>query len=332
MPKPLRSSSDGVIFRLGRLAILFLVWLVLNQCTPSPTEIRQAAITHQLFLPAVFSSRDSRFGVSGGWGDTQCQSNDSLLGMACAEQHQLLDSADVETFQTLGWYEDWEIIPPHACTWNTPYATLQQPVLCGQWIREHPGKAWIIGNEYNCGTICGMEQLTNVQYAKMYHDATTLVKANDPTAKIITAAYGGIHFCDVEWQSWLGEFVSIYRVQYGGINPDGWGFHIYQYGYPANPYPFDELDCFIADLRQLGIVPQVWVTEFGWNGFDSENDTPANSIAFMRAFIEKMRNTSEVTRWFWWTSWGAGSRLFASTALTSVGQCYRSIYNFGMCD
>ena len=299
------------------LAFVILLWLFSEGQRVRIEQIPQPL--YQVYLPMVSRSPDARFGTQTGWGADTCGMTHTLLNMSCGNQHQLIDDAELVTFGHLEWYIFWNIVPPHPCLWDGTQSKIVDIVKCAEWVTARPGKVWVIGNEYDCGVQCGGGSLSATQYAMMYHAATTLIKANDPTAYLVTSGYAS-SMC-AGWAGTVGAFIAEHRRLYGEPRPDAWGYHTYQSWKFDEPDSINGLNCLIQNLRAAGISPSIYITEFGWSGYDTVGDTPENSIAFMRWYIPQLKAIPEVKKALWW-EWGAGSQLFIGDQLTEVGKAY----------
>lgn len=98
------------------------------------------------------------------------------------------------------------------------------------YIRNHPGRLWMIGNEVDRGPQPG--EISGGQgdmfpeiYAVAYHDVQAFIKANDPTARVTIAGLvevtpGRLQYLDKTWDAYLAK--------YGVPMPvDLWNMHIY---------------------------------------------------------------------------------------------------------
>lgn len=146
---------------------------------------------------------------------------------------------DVSTFP-VGSYMDWSTRanPPHPN--NMVYFPMIRPTSTGFWpsgadlaeaVRNTPSATWMIGNE---AETVWMDNLTPEQYARAYHDATTAIKALDPTAKF---AFTSIATVSTLRLAWLDMVLSEYRRLYGADpEVDMWTVHTYVVNEMANEW------------------------------------------------------------------------------------------------
>jgi hypothetical protein len=88
-------------------------------------------------------------------------------------------------------------------------------------IAANPGKHWFIGNEPD--RIQYQDDIAPQIYAQAYHDLYALIKAEDPTAKIVAGAI--VQPTPVRLQ-YLDLVVAAYQARYGTPMPvDAWAFH-----------------------------------------------------------------------------------------------------------
>jgi hypothetical protein len=139
--------------------------------------------------------------------------------------------ADYDVSQLhVGWYSDWGFRsnPSHPAGLN--YVQIIY-VRAGQYppnwnavaaaIAANPGSLWIIGNEPEA-ILQGNR--TPSEYAAIYHEAYTFVKAHDPTAAV---AIGGVIQPSPLRLRWLDEVLAAYQSSYGVKMPvDVWNTHM----------------------------------------------------------------------------------------------------------
>jgi len=80
-------------------------------------------------------------------------------------------------------------------------------------ISADPGAIWLIGNEPDNQT---QDNLTAEEYAEMYHDAYTFIKAQDASAQI---GFGGTSMPTRLRQKYLDNVISAYQQRYGTKPP-----------------------------------------------------------------------------------------------------------------
>ncbi|MFC1504837.1 hypothetical protein ACFL6D_05420, partial [Spirochaetota bacterium] len=89
------------------------------------------------------------------------------------------------------------------------------------WILNNPGKTWIIGNEINWP---GQDNLTTLQYAKMFKTYYDFIRTYDPTAKFANGAPLGL------WEhisNYLNNVLTAYQNLYGTVWTLMFGMCIY---------------------------------------------------------------------------------------------------------
>lgn len=110
------------------------------------------------------------------------------------------------------------------------YYTVPLDAQLADYIRNHPGRLWIVGNEVDRGPQPG--EISGGQgdmfpeiYAEAYHDVQAFIKANDPTARVaisglVEVTPGRLQYLDKTWNAYLAK--------YGAPMPvDVWNMHIY---------------------------------------------------------------------------------------------------------
>jgi hypothetical protein len=211
--------------------------------------------------------------------------------------------------------------------------TIDDPVTFGQWVIDHPGKIWIIGNEPDMGE--GQDGLTPDEYARMFHRYYDFIKVQgrDPTARFATAGLGALAY--TSWLTddihWWNQALSSYQSQFGTDMPiDIWNGHCYAIAGDMDPdrVMADYFEPFYEYTRTVseGIYAdtEFWITEFGSTG---ELITD-----FMSQICPRLEALG-VDRFFWflgpWSNWDPN---FQKTALlgadgtpTPLGQAYRDL-------
>ncbi len=315
---------------LAAIAILAL----LRGCQP-PKPI-QPLVTYTLYLPMMSRSIDTRFSVQGGWGENCCAESERLLGLARegGDQHALIADNRMQTIQTLGWYEAWGAsrgLAPHICTYDTATRQFPRESECAQFVLEHPGTTWIIGNEPDCGTPCGFEYMTEANFAEFSHTAIELIRANDSRAFIISAGWAG-GICSGASHN-EENYLREYNARYGTLDVNALGLHDYQSGQFDDPHVVDRLNCFLSKGREWQTegwvhTNEVILTEFGWG--DDAGTTETNVIQFMQWFIPQLEAQPQVLRFHWWT-WGNGTSLISGGQPTLAGRCYMALADGRTC-
>ena len=129
----------------------------------------------------------------------------------------------------LAWYSDWgtsrEPLRPggieYAQLVGVSGGVLSPPAAqLAALVDANPGALWLIGNEPEC---IWQGNSTPEQYAVAYHQAYTLIKSRDPTARV---AIGGVVQPTPLRLEWLDRALAHYQSTYGQPMPvDVWNVH-----------------------------------------------------------------------------------------------------------
>jgi len=195
------------------------------------------------------------------------------------------------------------------------------PNVDSDWItlvaRSHPGSYWLVWNEPDNAT---QSDLTPAAAAQHYRALRPLIKAADPTAKLIV---GGVMDLNV---SWLQGFVDSYRTQYG-VNPvvEGWHVHFYRQSWQYNPVTWQDQVRGISRWVDYIGGGEIWLTEFGslWDD--------ATAMSIMVDQVAWLDAQPWIARYAWFADHAdvpaclgcKGSLLNSDGSLTSLGQAYR---------
>ncbi len=146
---------------------------------------------------------------------------------------------NVSTFPA-GSYMDWAARANPTHPNSMIYFPMVRPMANGYWpngdalveaVRTSPGATWMIGNE---AETVWMDNLTPGEYARAYHDATTAIRALDPTAKF---AFTSVATVSTLRLAWLDMALSEYRRLYGADpEVDMWTVHTYVVNEMANEW------------------------------------------------------------------------------------------------
>jgi len=129
----------------------------------------------------------------------------------------------------LGWYLDWrtQTSPPRPGgieyiqvlhTSDGGYSPSE--AVLETVIAANPGALWLVGNEPDC---IWQNNTLPQNYARVYHDAYTFIKAQDPTARV---AVGGIVQPTPLRMEYLDIVLDEYAARYGEPLPtDAWNIH-----------------------------------------------------------------------------------------------------------
>lgn len=192
---------------------------------------------------------------------------------------------------------------------------------CREWVREHPGTIFIVGNELTLGGSTGDGHwVDTIQYAQWYYEAWTLVKAEDSTATI--APYGPI-------QDTGGLLVAVweaYREQYGEpLSADFYPVHFYCLVEDEPWWCWRKITHWVDWLeRHRGTYWQgpcdYRLTEWGlraWEVFVPEDV----ALALMEGMILELRdNAIGITQHAWWPH--GNMSLVKDGRVTELGRLY----------
>jgi len=187
---------------------------------------------------------------------------------------------------------------------------VDDPDLFAEWVLAHPGRIWLIGNEPDLPT---QDDITQDQYARMFHKYYKFISSLDPTAQFaIAGIYGGDYNGAIErCTNWLTAVLDSYRLQFGEDMPiDIWNIHVY--ATPNTLDPWKVMDEFVNPFCEWvktvngGIYENcpIWITEFGvalWSGDMSRE----NIRDFMDVFCRLLEG-SDVDKWFWFIGYSGG--------------------------
>lgn len=257
---------------------------------------------------------------------------EKALGLNGGGDQHLLDPANaMQTIQVEEWYAHWWKLglEPHILTYNKADQCFRYPEEAALWIKAHPGKRWIIGNEPDGSYEMGGCEMSPAEYAQFYWAASNLIRSADPTAYLIMAGWaGGVGEPAIDGNN-EAVMLNYYYQNYGRMDVQAFSFHVYQRDRFDNPYPENKLKrfCKAASVwKDLGWceTDQALLTEFGWSGLDIPNNTANNCMKFMSWYIPKLRNHPQITGWYWW-EWGAGAMLMKDGEPTDVGVLYSNM-------
>lgn len=191
--------------------------------TPAPAaETAVSPPTISPLLPhgtAIVPGYRERFGVSGG--------NEWLV-------------AAVDAGLPVGVFMNWRVDPTQPLRagvrfWHT--VRLRPDGVRTPWadidrvLAEQPGAVWIIGNEPD---VAVQDNLTPQQYARLYHQVTTYIKAGDPTALL---AIAGVAQPTPLRMAYLDAVLGTYLAEFGEPMPiDVWTVHAFVLREEANSW------------------------------------------------------------------------------------------------
>jgi len=192
---------------------------------------------------------------------------------------------------------------------------LDGEALCA-WMKAHPGKAYIVGNETNDPDPVG-DGLTPAQYARWYRDAYALVRQCDPTARIGSYGPAGYHTREFLASVWI-EFMALsggtpMRVDFFPIH------HYPRPGFRLNE-EVQKLERWIGWLNaQNGkhwrweSGREYWLTEFGLPSWEVPCPTEEGLRLMDELIPWLMDNDLGIALWAWWPS--GNKKLFPENTL-----------------
>jgi hypothetical protein len=211
------------------------------------------------FTAESYAGVNERFGVglSVGIPITDAQSG--------IRRSAVITDYDVQALH-VGWYSDWSTNQAPLRPGGIKYAQLiavrateypTNTLELTETIAANPGSLWIVGNEPEAKYKQGKR--TPREYATIYHDMYTLIKALDPDAQV---AIGGVVEPTPLRLKWLDWVLSEYESLYGQALPvDVWNIHVQILqevaGTPADPEPWGaEVPAGLEDMVGMLYAPQ----------------------------------------------------------------------------
>ena len=197
----------------------------------------------------------------------------------------------MQTVQTLGWfnthrsqpyvnnegqtYAEQYSIPAHALVYDTATETFPQTPKqpCGL-RRTH--RATYISSAMSRTWSMLVQYLTAAEQATFHFTSANLIRANDPTAFIVTAGWaGGISSggkVDTEQ-----DFLLAHYKAYGVLDADALGLHNYQKNAPNNSAWIDKLNIFLNyanKWKSQGLTRnnKIYISELGCMAVPAEQE------------------------------------------------------------
>ncbi len=308
-----------------------------------------------VYLPMLFAPTvDSRFEIVAGAGQ-EGLGDENRLGLVAGqfESFSGIDEATkIQTIRTKGFIGSGPYPP---CVWDEvnekvyPDQMPPYPTTCADWIRGHPGKEWVIGNEpegpYSNGgdALCVAPlSYTCGRYSEMFYNVRQFIRANDSTAFIIPASWSSngemcSNFNDAEGL-WIEKYnVTYYDAQlgrifyaHGLIDVNAWSYHSYYFRDDTR------LTCFVNGLNAkrdagkiVNPIDNIRITEVAydhlvgcaWNPLDTSNCKL--EIGTMLDLMPLLRDRTDVSRWYWFHS--RSELIYSDLTLTPAGKCYKQI-------
>jgi len=233
-------------------------------------------------------------------------------------------------------YYDVVGIPHRWWGYNQDTDEINDPVQFDQWVLDHPGKVWIIGNEPDLNSQDG---LTKEQYAHMYKLYYDFIRSRDASAKFcIGAITGGSTTDSLNYtKGWYQDVLDFYESTYSEpMHIDIWNIHSYcgpsQIEDPNQPIqdfvtPFVNW-CHTVDGGRYADA-EVWITELPigeWMGALSEEWI----VWFAQRYLPRLEQAG-IDRWFWFVSRDSGEwatvALVKSYGVSPIGQAYAALAN-----
>lgn len=152
------------------------------------------------------------------------------FGVGVSLDYGNVDDYDVGRLQ-VRWYVDWstQLSPPRPG--GMDYMQMVQTsgdtfspneTALAAIVAANPGATWLIGNEPDS---IWQGNSTPDQYAQVYHQLYTFLKAHDPTCRVTVG--GIVQATDLRLQ-WLDAVLEAYQTRYGEALPvDLWNIHTF---------------------------------------------------------------------------------------------------------
>jgi len=211
----MRQRRHTIRIALGLLVALLAV-------APASLADPAPAAVHSLRIPVLtrnirFYTLADRFGVG------LAASHPAIEGFP----GRLRDFSGITTLG-FGWYSNWSAgVTPERPGGIAYVQLLNTRSWPPNWqaidlaIDANPGATWIVGNEPD---IASQGSNTPAEYADIYHEAYTHIKALDPGAQV---AIGGVVMPSPLRLLWLEEALAAYQATYGAKMPvDVWNIHV----------------------------------------------------------------------------------------------------------
>ena len=239
-------EKQGMRMRLrhivATMALLVAAAALLAAAVGAAPDEQTAAPQVQALPPGRYPSPNERIGVGLVWGVADITS---------------YDVAQLEA----GWYADWAYRPNPPHPNGMDYGPLI-PTGPGQYppnwdaltksVQRNPGQVWMVGNEPEA---VFQENHTPAEYAQIYHDVYTHIKAVDATA---TVAIGGVILPSPLRLQWLDMVLQAYQARYGVPMPvDVWNTHMQIVNEVSCEY--DASNCWGAEIP-AGITANFGIT------------------------------------------------------------------------
>lgn len=285
----------------------------------------------EVYLPLVVRQRrppDTRIGVA-----EHTPQEALLLGLAAADyvsgQWRLPLPGDTAVFLRPTERPHWSTWL--LCSWSARDGWYDEDG-CREWVQEHPGMIYIVGNELSIGldplggTVGDGYWVDARQYAQWYQAARKLIKAADPTATI--APYGPVG------QVTAGLLLAVwdsYQKQFGTPLPaDFYSVHHYCQPNDGPDWCWTKLTHWIDWLEQHRGThwagPRDYrVTEWGLSAWARPIPIEA-SLDLMAGMIPRLLdNDIGITQSAWWPScleWPHCTLLVRGGRVTELGAAY----------
>ncbi len=314
------------------------------------------------YLPMLFAPTvDSRFAIVADVASAGLADEDrlGLVTGQYASYAGIDEATKIQTIRTKGFLGSGPYPP---CVWDEvnekvyPDQMPPYPTTCADWIRGHPGKEWVIGNEPDNTYGNGGDALCNVygggyhcgKYSEMFYNVRQFILAKDSTALIFPASWSSSDKCnDFSTTNglWVDEYNNGYHddvlnkdfPRHGSINVNAWNFHSYYFQDDAS------LTCFVNGLNQkrnelnnqgqskiVNPIDNVRITElaYDWAYGCTRSPSPSNcllEIITMQNVIPRLRARADVSRWYWFTSRAELIYGGETPTLTPAGKCYKQL-------
>lgn len=184
---------------------------------------------------------------------------------------------------------------------------------------------WLLG--FNEPDIAGQANLTPEAGAVLWHSLEMLY----PDHSLVSPATTSTHWLTQWWDTYMALYSRSPRV-------DAVAHHCYgdwdNVGTSVNKCLYSVDHC--VDWADARGIPEVWVTEFAFTGYESYDDDRA--ILYMKEMVEYFHQIPKITRYAWFQTrykgtepWSFGPDRntslidYDSQELTSLGHAYKDL-------
>lgn len=195
-----------------------------------------------------------------------------------------------------------------------------------QFVRDHPGMTYVVGNELGVQTPIGDSNVTEKEYAQWYNAAWLLIKSEDPTALIgpfapvgpVASVKDRLRVVWAEYQALTGQSMPVDFFPIHWYARKGWTL---QGEVDGLAEWVTWLNSYNGRGWQWTGSPNYWLNEYGrpeWEGPKELDDV----LSFMTEFTGWLKtNPLDVNMFVWWPS-GRHTNLIHGTTITPAGGEY----------